>query len=75
MLTPEQKIIKNIPVIIERFKNNINTNNSSLRARGDFVKETYLQEQKVSHCHIAATTKHKSYGMNLVVTEHKLTFP
>ena len=74
VLTPEQKIIKNIPVIIKRFKNNINTNNSFLRTRADYVKETYLQEQKVSHCHIATTIKHKSYGMNLVVTEHKLTF-
>ena len=39
-----------------------------------YVKETYLQKQKVSHCHIATTTKHKSYGMNLVDTKHKLTF-
>ena len=35
---------------------------------------SYLQKQKVSHYHIATTTKHKSYGMNLVVTKHKLTF-
>ena len=71
---PEWKIIKNIPVIIKRFKNIINANNNSFRARADYVKETYLQKQKVSHCHITTTTKHKSYGMNLVVTEHKLMF-
>ena len=69
-----KKIIKKIPVIIKQFKNIINTNNSFLRARAYYVKETYLQKQKVSHCHIATTTKHKSYGMNLVVTKHKLTF-
>ena len=62
VLTPEQKIIKNIPVIIKRFKNNINTNNSFLRTRADYVKETYLQEQKVSHCHIATTTKQNHTG-------------
>ena len=74
MLTREKEIIKKIPVIIKQFKNIINTNNSFLRARAYYVKETYLQKQKVSHCHIATTTKHKSYGMNLVVTKHKLTF-
>ena len=74
MLTPEKEIIKKIPVIIKQIKNIINTNNIFLRARKYYVKETYLQKQKVSHCHIATTTKHKSYGMNLVVTKHKLTF-
>ena len=52
----------------------MNANNSFLRAREYYAKKTYLQKQKVSHCHIATTTKHKSYRMNLVVTEHKLTF-
>ena len=65
---------KNIPVIIKQCKNIINKNNSFLQARAYYVKETYLQKQKVSHCHNATTTKHKSYGMNLVVTEHNLTF-
>ena len=74
LLTPEQKIIKDIPVIIKQFKNIINTNNSFLRARTYYVKQTYLQKRNVSHCHIATTSKHKSYGMNLVVTKHKLTF-
>ena len=63
-----------IPVIIKRIKNIINTNNGFLCARVYYVKDTYLQKQKVSHCHIATTTKHKSYGMNLVVTKHKLSF-
>ena len=57
MLTPEKKIIKNIPVIIKQFKNIINANNSFLRGRAYYVKETYLQKQKVSHCHITTTTK------------------
>ena len=74
MLTPENEIIKKIPVIIKQFKNIINTNNSFLRARANYVKETYLQEQKASHCHNATTIKHKSYGMNLVAIKHKLTF-
>ena len=74
MVTPEQKTIKNIPIIIKQSKNNINTNNSFLQARANYIKESYLQEQKVSSCHTAATTKYKSYRMNLVVTEHKLTF-
>ena len=52
LLTPEQKIIKNIPVIKKRFKNVINTNNSFLRARADYCMSR----------------------INLVVTEHKLTF-
>ena len=73
MLTPEKEIIKKIPVIIKQIKN-INISNSFLRARAYYVNETYLQKQKVSHCHIATTTKHKSYGMNLVDTKHKLTF-
>ena len=73
MSLPQKKKIKNMPVIIKQMKN-INTNNSFLRAREYYVKETYLQKQKLSHCHIATTTKHKSYGMNLVVTKHKLTF-
>ena len=73
MLTPEKEI-KKIPKIIKQIKNIINTNNSFLRARKYYVKETYLQKQKVSHCHIATTTKQKSYGMNLVDTKHKLTF-
>ena len=75
VLSPEQKIIKNIPVIIKQFKDIINTNNSFLRAKADYVKETYLQKQKVrSHSRIATTTKQKLYGMNLVATEHKLKF-
>ena len=73
MSLPQKKKIKKMPVIIKQMKN-INTNNSFLRAREYYVKETYLQKQKLSHCHIATTTKHKSYGMNLVVTKHKLTF-
>ena len=73
MCLPQKKKIKKMPVIIKQMKN-INTNNSFLRAREYYVKETYLQKQKLSHCHIATTTKHKSYGMNLVVTKHKLTF-
>ena len=73
MLTPEKEIIKKIPVIIKQIKN-INISNSFLRARAYYVNETYLQKQKVSHCHIATTTKHNSYGMNLVDTKHKLTF-
>ena len=73
-LPPEKEIIKKIPVIIKQIKNIIKSNNSFLRERAYYVKETYLQKQKVSHCHIATTTKHKSYGMNLVVTKHKLTF-
>ena len=52
----------------------MNTSDSFLRARECYAKETYLQKQNVSHCHIATTTKHKSYEMNLVVTKHKLTF-
>ena len=74
MLTPEKEIIKKIPVIIKDIKNIINTNNSFLRAREYYDSKTYLQKQKVSHCHIATTTKHKSCGMNLVDTKHKLTF-
>ena len=74
MLTPEKEIIKKIPVIIKQIKNIINTNNSFLRAREYCVKETFLQKQKVSHCNIATTTKHKLCGMNLVVTKHKLIF-
>ena len=74
-LVQNKKIIKNIPVIIKQFKDIINTNNSFLRAKTDYVKETYLQNQKVrSHSHIATTTKQKLYGMNLVATEHKLKF-
>ena len=68
MLTPEKEIVKKIPVIIKQIKNIISTNNSFLRAREYYVMETCLQK----HFHIAATTKHKSYGMNLVVTKHKL---
>ena len=41
-----KKIIKKIPVIIKQFKNIINTNNSFLRARAYYVKETYLQKKK-----------------------------
>ena len=52
LFTPEQKIIKNIPIIKKRFKNVINTNNSFLRARADYCMSR----------------------INLVVTEHKLTF-
>ena len=78
MLTPEQKIIKTIPVIIKQLKQIIDPNNSFLPARVDIsrrrVKEANLQKQMASNCHIAKTTKHKSYGMNHVVTEHKLTF-
>ena len=74
MLTPENEIIKKIPVMIKQIKNIINTNNSFLCARGYYVKEAYLQKQKVSHCHIATTTKHKSYVMNLIVTKRKITF-
>ena len=74
MLIPEKEIIKKIPVIIKQIENIINTKNSFVRAREFYVKETYLQKQKVSHCHITTTTKQKSYGMNLVVTKHKLTF-
>ena len=55
VLTPEQKIIKNISVIIKQFKNIMNPNNSFLRARTDHVRETYPQKVKVSHCHIAIT--------------------
>ena len=69
MLTPEQKNYKNNPIIKKKSKNIINANNSFLREMTDYFKETYLQKQKVSHYHIATTTKHKSYGMNLVVTE------
>ena len=58
---------------MKQFKNIINTNNGFLRERIDYVKETCLQKQKANHCHIGTTTKHKSYGTNLVVTEHKLT--
>ena len=47
-LLQKKKIIKNIPVIIKQFKNIINRN-SFLRARAYYVKETYLQKQKVSH--------------------------
>ena len=69
-----RKKIKRIPVIIKQFKNIIKTNNSFLRARAYYVKETYLKKKKrISHCHIATTIKHKSYGMNLVVSEHRLT--
>ena len=46
VLTPEKKIIKKIPVIIKQFKNIINTNNSFLRARAYYVKETYLPKKK-----------------------------
>ena len=74
VLILEQKIIKNIPIMIKQIKDVISTNNSFPRAREDYVKETYLQKQKVSHCHIPTTTKRKSYGMNLVDTKHKLTF-
>ena len=70
MLTPAKEIIKKIPVIIQQFKNIIDTNNSFLQAKTYYVKETYLQKQKVIHCHIATTTKHKSYGINLVVTKN-----
>ena len=56
-LLQKKIIIKNIPVIIKQFKNIINANNSFLRARAYYVKETHLQKQKVSHCHIATTTK------------------
>ena len=73
-LSQKKEIIKKVPVIIKQIKNIINTNKSFLRAREFYVKETYLQKQKVSHCHIATTAKHKSYEMNLVVTKHKLTF-
>ena len=55
VLNPEQKIIKNISVIIKKFKNIINPNNSFLRARTDHVRETYLQKVNVSHRHIAIT--------------------
>ena len=48
-------------------------NNSFLRARAYYVMETSAKS-KVSYCHIATTTKHKSYGMNLVVNEDKLAF-
>ena len=41
-----KKIIKKIPVIIKQFKNIINTNNSFLRARAYYVKETYLPKKK-----------------------------
>ena len=68
MFTPEKELIKKIPVIIKDIKNIINKNNSFLRAREYYDNETYLQKQKVSHCHIATTTKHKSYEMNLLVT-------
>ena len=74
MLTPEKEILKKIPVIMKQFKKIINTNNSFLRARAYYVKKTYLQKQKVSHCHIATATKDKSYRMNLVITKHKVTF-
>ena len=47
-------------------------NNNKKHYVGD-VGETYLQKLKVIHRHIAPTTKHKSYGVNLVVAEHKLT--
>ena len=73
MLTPGKEI-KKIPVIIKQFKNINNAKNSFLRATAYYVKETYLQKQKVSHCYIATTTKHKSYRMNLLVTKHNLTF-
>ena len=43
VLTPEQKITKNIPVIIKQLENIINTNNSFLRARADYAKETYRE--------------------------------
>ena len=36
----------------------MNTNNSFHQARADYVKEIYLQRQKVSHRHIATTTNH-----------------
>ena len=74
MFTSEKEIIKKIPVIVKQIKNIININNSFLCARAYYVNETFLQKQKVSHCHTAATTKYKSYGMNLVDTKHKLTF-
>ena len=45
--------------MIKQFKNIINTNNSFLRVRAYYIKETYLQKQKVSHCHTATTTKQK----------------
>ena len=53
----------------------MNTNVSFLRAREFYAKETYLQKQNVSQQLLnTTTTKHKSDGMNLVVTKHKLTF-
>ena len=60
MLTPEKEIIKKIPVIIKQIKNIINTNNSFHRAREYYVKETYLQKQKVSHFHIASDQSDQS---------------
>ena len=66
LITPEQKIIKGILVIIKQFKNIINPNNNFLQARAYYVKLAYLQKRKVSHCHIAATGKNKSYQMNLL---------
>ena len=52
--------MKEIPVIIKQIKNVINTKHSFLRAREYYVKETYLQKQKVSHFHIASDQSDQS---------------
>ena len=57
-------------VIIKQFKNINNTKNSFFRERTDSRRHICKNKRLV----IATTTKHKSYGMKLVVTENKLTF-